>query len=199
MGKEAGENGLHDSSCDMLEAAVELAEAEIAANVDFSWLFEPVQSPEVLRKVTDTAKKVHDHHLDKRGMKSRTHRSHQYPYDKKLRKKKKFKKAFSLEEPILSREKLEFYQNKAQDNDDYSAKLNFASEVQMDELCRGKQLRVRVHYHPLFGVVSDTSFIQRVLKSLASCIAPMFTVDPIGSDSGLLKWKSTHLTLFTWS
>ena len=50
---------------------------------------------------------VHDHYLDHRGMMGRFHRTHQFPYDTKLRKKKKFKKPFKLDEPILSRELLQ--------------------------------------------------------------------------------------------
>lgn len=76
-------------------------------------------------------------------MKGRSHRTHQYPYDSKLKKKKKFKKGFVLEDPVLGRQKLEQYQAKSETNDEYHSKLSFASEVQMDDLCRGKQLRVK--------------------------------------------------------
>ena len=75
-------------------------------------------------------------------MKSRFHRCHQYPYDKKLRKKKKFKKAFKLEEPVLNRADTEMMHAAARNNEEVGTKLSFASEVQMDDLCRGKQLRV---------------------------------------------------------
>jgi len=40
-------------------------------------------------------------------MKGRLYRTHQFPFDAKLRKKKKFKKAFKLENPILGRERAE--------------------------------------------------------------------------------------------
>ena len=86
-------------------------------------------------------------------MKSRFHRTHQYPFDKKLRKKKKFKKVFQLEEPILSREKLEVYESKAEHDTEVKAKLNFIGEVQMDDLCRGKQLRVRMMLRQISGVI----------------------------------------------
>ncbi len=87
--------------------------------------------------------KVHDHYLNTRGMMGRLYRTHQYPYDKKLRKKKKFKKGFQLEEPVLTREKLEEAVVKSEHSTEEAQKLNFASEVQMDQLCRGNQLRVR--------------------------------------------------------
>ena len=39
----------------------------------------------------DKVKKIHDHTLDRVGPKSSTHRTHHIPFDKKLKKKKKFK------------------------------------------------------------------------------------------------------------
>ena len=77
-------------------------------------------------------------------MMGRLHRTHQFPYDKKLRKKKKFKKGFKLEEPLLERTKLEAALEKAERSQEESNRVNFVSEVQMDQLCRGKQLRVSV-------------------------------------------------------
>ena len=71
------------------------------------------------------------------------HRAHQLPFDTKLRKKKKFKKAFELEDSILGREKLADYMSRAEGNSEVGKKLDLISEVQKDELCRGKQLRVR--------------------------------------------------------
>jgi len=53
--------------------------------------------------MTVTAKRVHDEILIKRGMRSSVHRTFQYPFDKKLRKKKKFSKPEKLE-AVLSRD-----------------------------------------------------------------------------------------------
>lgn len=83
-------------------------------------------------------------------MKSRDHRCHQYPFDKKLKKKKKFKKGFKLEDPILGRELTQSTIADAEKDSNANQKLNFKSEVQMDSLCRGQQLRVRnIMYHTL--------------------------------------------------
>ncbi len=100
-------------------------------------------------QLTASVKKAHDHYLDTRGMMGRLHRTHQFPYDKKLRKKKKFKKGFKLEDPVLTRAALDkAMTEKQRDQGSAAQRLNFVTEVQMDQLCRGKKLRVRVwNYH----------------------------------------------------
>ena len=86
-----------------MQLATEFAREETVRGDDFSWLYDYSPDPDRLSRLTASTKKVHDHMLDTRGMKARLMRTHQYPYDKKLRKKKKFKKAFKLEEPVLTR------------------------------------------------------------------------------------------------
>jgi len=160
MGKEAEAHRLFDSACDFLGLAVDLAKEK---EEDLSFLFDQGQNLDELEKFLEQTKKVklrvdillmhfyndnnnyykvHDHWLDRRGMKGRLYRTHQYPYDAKLRKKKKFRKAFKLEEPILSRERTERMQARMEADNEVYAEWNFKSEVQLDELCRGKQLRV---------------------------------------------------------
>ena len=76
-------------------------------------------------------------------MKSREHRCHQFPFDKKLKKKKKFKKGFKLENPIIGRNLTQSTIQVAEKDSNANQQLTFKSEVQMDFLCRGQQLRVR--------------------------------------------------------
>lgn len=166
MGTEASGNGLYDSAADMLELAISQRKKEIESKEDLSYLRDYNMDIHTLETLAQTAKKVrinliglfaylhwsrwnpfqvHDHYLDTRGQKSVAHRTHQLPFDKKLRKKKKFKKAFQLEDEILDRTKLNEYWDKSSGNSEILRKMNFISEVQKDELCRGKQLRVRAY------------------------------------------------------
>ncbi len=80
-------------------------------------------------------------------MVGRFHRTHQFPYDSKLRKKKKFSKGFTLKDPVVGRALTERLVQLAPRNNDADHRLSFASEVQMTKLCRGGQIRVRESEH----------------------------------------------------
>ena len=58
MAHEARENNLLDSACDLLEAAIELAEHEVREDLDFSWLYNYKPMLKELKTLYDTAKKV---------------------------------------------------------------------------------------------------------------------------------------------
>lgn len=152
MGTEASGNGLYDSAADMLELAISQRKKEIESKEDLSYLRDYNMDIHTLETLAQTAKKVHDHYLDTRGQKSVAHRTHQLPFDKKLRKKKKFKKAFQLEDEILDRTKLNEYWDKSSGNSEILRKMNFISEVQKDELCRGKQLRSDAEMSKLYCI-----------------------------------------------
>ena len=144
MSIEASANGLLDAACDTMEAAVTLAKEEESRGEKIKFKYEHEGkriTSEILEKLMKTARKVHDHYLDTKGMKSRAHRAHQLPFDKKLKKKKKFKKGFKLENPILGRDTYYKFHNLAERDQNANHELNFKSEVQMDELCRGAQIR----------------------------------------------------------
>eukprot|EP00095_Tigriopus_kingsejongensis_P006819 maker-scaffold82_size396747-snap-gene-1.16 protein:Tk06819 transcript:maker-scaffold82_size396747-snap-gene-1.16-mRNA-1 annotation:"hypothetical protein DAPPUDRAFT_308081" len=137
MGSEASANGLYDSAADMLELATNMAKKEVEEDVDLSYLL-------------DYTPNVHDHFLDTRGQKSASHRTHQKPFDTKLRKKKKFKKEFKLEDEILGRQKLDYYLSESEKQSEMAQKFNFISEVHKDDLCRGKQLRTDAEMSQLY-------------------------------------------------
>ena len=73
-------------------------------------------------------------------------RTHPQPFDPQLRKKKKFKnkKEFVPEISVYSREKVWLHDSVwLERNEKMKNKFNEAGAWQGDELCRGKQLRVR--------------------------------------------------------
>ena len=74
------------------------------------------------------------------------YRTHPRPFDPRLRKKKKFKnkKEFVPEIQVYSREKVWLHDTVWLESDEKMRnKFNEAGAWQGDELCRGKQLRVR--------------------------------------------------------
>ena len=88
----------------------------------------------------NTTKKVHDDRLDKRGQFSRQRRCNQYPFDPELRKKKKFKKGYNAT-IITSRGLVKQYMSikgQGPETDEFM----ISTQLQVDKLCRGGQLRV---------------------------------------------------------
>jgi len=90
LGDAAAARGLMDAACDWYEIALEKAANATSA-----------RELGHLKKVISAAKQVHDHYLDKRGRVSSRHRCHPRPFDAKLAKKKKFKRAKRDDEKSL--------------------------------------------------------------------------------------------------
>ena len=94
-------------------------------------------------KRLNTTKKIHDDRLDKRGQYSRERRCHQYPFDPMLRKKKKFQKGYNAT-LINTRSAVKYFTMEMNKNrntkkmDEYE----ISTQLQVDKLCRGGQLRV---------------------------------------------------------
>ena len=91
MGQEGWKSNLLDSCTDLLEATLKVGKKELEKNISLNQYFGYVYEPSTVKHNLKSAIFVHDSKLDKRGPKSAFHRTHQLPFDKKLRKKKKFK------------------------------------------------------------------------------------------------------------
>lgn len=140
MALEASAHGLYDASAAFLEEATKKAALEAKEKIDLSHLFGYNLTLKELQHMTTTAKKVHDEILVKRGMKSSHHRTFQYPFDPKLKKKKKFSKVKEME-IILDRAGWADLETKSQKDEDAKVKFIITQENQRDKLCRGQQLR----------------------------------------------------------
>ena len=129
---------LFDSSTDFYQAALQVGKNEKVDTEPKYFSFK--YSPSKVQKSFSLAKKVHDHHLDRAGPRSADHRCHQMPFDEKLRKKKKYKKAKKFD-TILSRSKQIEYMDKQQKDSSYTSVMKNIVEQQKDALCRGQDLR----------------------------------------------------------
>ena len=140
MASEGHDSFLYDASTEFFMAAAEKALEEEKSGVDLKHLFGYVPESKTLFNMVKTARKIHDHQLDKKGPVGHTRRTNLLPFDEKLRKKKKFKKDFKPKLTILDRETMDYYHNKR--TEDMVKDYYEASSYQADQLCRGKQLRV---------------------------------------------------------
>ena len=139
---EATKNELYDAAVENFEQLVKKSEEENKLGIEsFDLLFKYKVEPERMKILLNTTKKSHDHKLDKQGQFGNMWRCNQYPYDPELRKKKKFKKAYNPE-IILDRKTIKhsyLYENKPEK----ISKVKIATQLQVDKLCRGGQLRVK--------------------------------------------------------
>lgn len=145
MATQACEAGLYDACTDFYQACLEIGQEELEHNVTLSRLFGYEFNRDNVERTLATAIKVHDHTLDHAGQRSTLHRCHKLPFDKKLRKKKKYKKAT---EPtlILGRPAFKEWEDKRKHDSNAGKEFNDAIEIQRDILCRKKEIRVCVLY-----------------------------------------------------
>ena len=122
------QNGLYDAAVESFEHLVKKSEEEKKSGIEnFDHLFKHKVEPKKMKILLNTAKKAHDHKLDKQGQFGVLRRCNQYPFDPQLRKKKKFKKGYS---PVKKRKPKT------------PSEVRIATQLQVDKLCRGDQLRV---------------------------------------------------------
>ena len=91
MSQEGWNSNLLDSCTDLLEATLEVGKKELEQNISLTQYFGHVHDPSTVKNNLKSSIFIHDRKLDQKGPKSAIHRTHRLPFDKKLRKKKKFK------------------------------------------------------------------------------------------------------------
>ena len=92
MGKQGCNTGFYDSCTDYLQAALDRASSELKDKIDMTHFYGYVAHPANISRELKMAKFTHDNQLDKHGQRTHLHRTHPLPFDKKMRKKKKYKK-----------------------------------------------------------------------------------------------------------
>ena len=141
MADSAFENLLFDAAVKFLEELVKKSEDEINSGIlKMDNLFNHKVDLQKYRMHLNTTKKVHDDWLDKRGQYGIKRRCNKYPFDSRLRKKKKFRKNHNA--PVInSRKEIERYAT-LKGQADRNVEYQIATQLQVDKLCRGSQLRV---------------------------------------------------------
>lgn len=151
LSNEGQQNSLFDAATTFVEAAAEKAREEKETGVRVGHLFTShfgsVMDYKQLEKLSASLKKIHDHHLNKRGTSAGLYmRTHRLPFDAKLRKKKKYKgkkEAFQAQVTVYDRSTVAYYDMQRQKGNETAISLfDEAGAYQGDELCRGEQLRV---------------------------------------------------------
>ena len=135
---------LYDAAVEFLEKLVTKSREEIKLGFkSMDHLFGHKVQLQHYKVHLNTTKKVHDDFLDKRGQYSRQRRCNQYPFDPVLRKKKKFKKGYNA--TLINSRRLVKYFNMAINEKGNTTKMDeyqISTQLQVDKLCRGGQLRV---------------------------------------------------------
>ena len=135
---------LYDAAVEFLEKLVKKSEEEINIGITgIDHLFGYKVQLQHYKIHLNTTKKVHDDFLDKRGQYSRQRRCNQYPFDPVMRKKKKFKKGYNA--TVINSRRLVKYFNMAINKNGENEKMDeyqISTQLQVDKLCRGGQLRV---------------------------------------------------------
>ena len=83
---------------------------------------------------------MHDNRLDNKGQFGLLRRCNQYPFDPKLRKKKKFRQEYNAT-VILDRKTLNYFFHPKR-HETKGTERRISTQLQVDKLCRGTQLRV---------------------------------------------------------
>ena len=139
---EGIKNELFDAAVEFLEQLVRKSEEEKKLGIEtIDHLFQHKVDVHKYKIHLSTTKKVHDDRLDKRGQFSRQRRCNQYPFDPELRKKKKFKKGYNAT-LITSRGLVKQYMHSAKVQGPVADEFMISTQLQVDKLCRGGQLRV---------------------------------------------------------
>lgn len=141
MSQEGWNSVLLNTCTDFLEATLEVGKKEHEQNISLTQYFGHVHDPATIKNDLKTAIFLHDRKLDQKGPKSALHRTHRQPFDKKLRKKKKFKNPKVLPR-ILGRENMTYFENQREHESELAETiLPNIEEDQRDVLCRGKEIR----------------------------------------------------------
>ena len=93
MASEGRNADLLNTCVDFLQASLTVGKKESENNVTLSQYFGFQLNLKSVEDDLQFVKKFHDMQLEKRGPKSAIHRTSKLPYDKNLRKKKKFKRS----------------------------------------------------------------------------------------------------------
>jgi len=128
-------NKLFDAAVEFLEKLIEKAGKERKVGItSIDYLFNHKVDDQAYKTHLKVTKKVHDDMLDKKGQFSNHRRCNQYPFDPELRKKKKFKRGYNATS-ILTRKAIRSLRS------DNPEKFQISTQLQVDKLCRGGQLR----------------------------------------------------------
>ena len=142
MGQQGCETGFYDSCTDYLQAALTSAQKEVKNQEDLTHLYGYVANPTNITQDLKLARFTHDRKLEKHGQRTHLHRTHELPFDVKLRKKKKFKKKkLAQKEWIMGRQRYAEQQNRAENDSNFGKEFKNIAEEQKDLLCRGQELR----------------------------------------------------------
>ena len=135
MAYQGIKNKLYDAAVEFLEKLVEKAEKERKLGItSIDYLFNHKVDDQTYKTHLKVTKKIHDDLLDRKGQFSIQRRCNQYPFDPELRKKKKFKRGYNATS-ILTRKAMSSFS-------DDPEKYRISTQLQVDKLCRGGQLRV---------------------------------------------------------
>ena len=135
------EHELYDAAVEGFEHLVKKSDEETKLGIkSFDLLFNHKVEPERMRILMNTTKKRRDHKLDKQGQFGGLRRCNQYPDDQKLRKKKKFRKGYN---PLTLRDRATVKHRLLYGTTpEKISEVKIATQLQVDKLCRGGQLRV---------------------------------------------------------
>ena len=141
---------LYDAAIAFFDVLIPKSIQEKASGIEtIDHLFGHKVDPEHYMILLNTTKKVHDHKLDKKGQFGREWRCNQYPYDPELQKKKKFENKYNAT-IVLNRATTKYFMSPRRNQKDGEA-MQISTQLQVDKLCRGGQLRVRQYYHIIKG------------------------------------------------
>ena len=138
---EASNEQLYDAATAFFEQLVKKSGEEQRLGTDLSHLWNETFTPERAQILLNTARKIHDHKLDKQGQFGALRQCNQYPFDPKLRKKKKFRREYNYTK-ILDRKTQLYYDINFRKNDTVKAIQKISTKLQVRKLCRGGHLRV---------------------------------------------------------
>ena len=140
----AHDHSMYGVSAGFFEVLVQKSIAEKTLGTDSSHIYNYKAQPQIAKSQLMAIQKIHDHTLDKRGQfNGMQRRLNQYPFDPELRKKRKFWKELNAT-MILDRETLQYYDRTSKHNETNRQTYQISTQLQVDKLCRGGQLRVMI-------------------------------------------------------
>ena len=142
---EGSREGLYDAATAFCEALVQTSSEEEKLGTDLSHLWNDTITPQRAKILLKSAQKVHDHKLDKQGQFGQLRRCNKYPFDPKLRKKKKYQKDYYYTK-IVDRATQWYYERAEVGNETAKKELKISTGLQVDTPCRGGQLRVHISF-----------------------------------------------------
>ena len=162
MSLGAQHNKLYDAATTFFETLVEKAKQEESFGIhNYPHIYhQPVQSARA-DSLWRSTMRLHDHMLETQGPFGRHRRCHEYPFNTKLRKKRKYSKRFTPVK-VMDRETLEYYMVMKRNDEPSMLAYHTATQYQVDQLCSGKQIKVNI-----ISVIDDVFNMSFLLHTLS--------------------------------